>query len=186
MRGGSPGYGVYHVVRALEDLSSTPRGRPGLARDLGLGEAPVKTLIRRLRRHGLASGGQRGNRLTRLGLELLSTIRSLVRVSGPVRDVGWGECVVIHSPAVNPPVDIVSVYRIRDHLVEHGCRDAIIGGVRGGVLELPGVPEDLAREIRARVPSTGEGLVVIVPVDCLERGFEAVLDVIYSRCKPPG
>ncbi|MEB3860830.1 MAG: hypothetical protein GSR84_01245 [Desulfurococcales archaeon] len=184
-RGGSPAYTMYHIYRALELIGEHPRGRPLLARSLGLGEASARTLLRRLRSWGLVDSGYRGNRLTGAGVRVLEAVRSSVEVL-ELGGIVWPESAGVYTPSVNPPVDIVSVYRVRDHLVMHGCREALIGGYTARGPVFPGVPEDLASRLAQGLPPRGPGLLVIVPSACLPQAFDAVVEVILSRCKPGG
>ncbi len=184
-RGGSPAYTMYHIYRALELIREHPRGRPLLARSLGLGEASARTLLRRLRSWGLVDSGYRGNRLTEAGVRVLEAVRSSLEVLD-LDELVWPGSAGIYTPLVNPPVDIVSVYRVRDHLVMHGCREALIGGYTIRAPAFPGVPEDLASTLARALPSRGPGLLVIVHTGCLPQAFDAVVEVILSQCKPGG
>lgn len=184
-KGGSPAYSTYHIYRALELIREHPRGRPLLARSLGLGEASARTLLRRLRSWGLVESGYRGNRLTQKGARLLEAVRSSVEIL-ELGDLLWGGAGGAYTPHVNPPVDMVSVYRIRDYLVLHGCRETLVGGYTESGPVFPGVPGEVAEGIRRALPRRGRGLVVLAPRSCLTGVFDAVIDAILDQCKPGG
>ncbi len=185
MRGGSPSYSLYHVYMALKLIAEGPRGRPSLVRDLGLGEASARTLLKRLKSADLLVQGQKGSILSSEGRRLLELLSRIVRVSR-VQDPVWGGGYVVYTDAVNPPVDMVSIYRIRDYLVMHGCREAVIGGLIGGSPRFPGLPDGLADMIAGILPSLGDGLVLLVPEDCFPHVFDAVVDLVIDHCKPGG
>ena len=186
MKGGSVGYTSYHIVIALEEMHRNPIGRPGLTRLLDLGEASVKTMLRRLRDHGLIVASDRGNTLTSSGLRLLMDVKSIIIVNPPVKGFFWGEVVVIKVPNVNPPVDIVSVYTIRDYLVMHGCRDTIIGGVSNGELIFPGLPNEFKRIISKIIDDHESSLIIVIPSKCIYKAYDAVVEYLLNQCQLGG
>ena len=190
LRGGDVGYSVFHAYRLLVEACEKPVGRPRLSRLLGLGESSAKTLLRRLREKGLLSETGRGHRATILGCSVASTVSSLIEVS--LAELGslelgeaseWGRVAIIATRAMDPPTDLVSVYRIRDELVAEGCRAAIIGGVNRGVYTFPGIPDNIASRLASIARNAGialdRGLLVFVREDDLPRGFSSVLGMVY-------
>ncbi|MBN2331255.1 MAG: hypothetical protein JXC85_05570 [Candidatus Aenigmarchaeota archaeon] len=66
------GYGFPDLVRLFLAISKTPKGRTSLMKDLGLGEATVKTMLKYLRERGLVDQGTRGVYPTRRGASAFS------------------------------------------------------------------------------------------------------------------
>ena len=190
-KGGSPSYSLWHVVRALEELSKGPIGRPALVLALGLGESSVKTLLSRLEAAGLAAKLPRGHGITAEGRRLLDVLGRYVRVLGcsigPLPDFGECEAAVVRS---EPPLDLVDVYAIRDYLVSRGCKTAIIGYLREGDVGFPGLPPDIQGLILASLPrgdlarAGGEGAVLVTPKSCEAALVEAAVELVLS-CNPP-
>jgi biotin operon repressor len=61
------GYSTVDIVKFFKILSERPRGRVLLIKELGLGEATVKTMIKNLRLHGFTRYSTRGEMLTEKG-----------------------------------------------------------------------------------------------------------------------
>ncbi len=61
------GYSLVDVVRVFRILSEKPMGRILLMKESGLGEANVKTMIKKLREHGFTKDSTRGEVLTEKG-----------------------------------------------------------------------------------------------------------------------
>ncbi len=182
-RGGSVGYTPYHVYTALKLLSERdPLGRPRLQRLLGLGEAPVKTLLQRLEALGLAAkaGKGRGHTTTERGRRLYRRVEEVVRLYR-VRATPLGEAIVIVTPLLEPVRDLVGVYRVRDYLVAENCRLCIIGGVDNGIPQYPGLPEEEAGELRGLDPGVTRGVIVVVPRECVEKAFTGVLRLVSAE-----
>lgn len=179
-KGGSVGYTPYHVYRALHLLAKEPPlGRPRLQRELGIGEAAAKTLLSRLESLGLAvkAPGGRGHTATGKGGLYHRLLTDAIRYYR-VRATPFGDAVAIVSPIPEPVRDLVGVYHVRDYLVAEECRTCIIGGVVGGVPQYPGVPEDERSGLDAWDPGVQEGLIVIVPSECLEKAYTGVARLI--------
>jgi hypothetical protein len=66
------GYGMPDVVRLFLLISKNPAGRMVLIRDLNLGEATVKTMLKFLKKRGLVEQGTRGVHPSRKGLSVFS------------------------------------------------------------------------------------------------------------------
>lgn len=76
-------YSSVHIVKTLFLLSEKPMGRFQLMRETGVGEAPIKTLIKRLKKNKLLESSTKGNVLTKRGDELLKEI--LTKISKPIK-----------------------------------------------------------------------------------------------------
>lgn len=181
-RGGIPAFGPYHIVQALRLMRSQPTGRPHLVRLLGVGEATARTIIYRLEVALLAERRGRGRMTTYRGDVLLDTIDSAIRV------LEWGD-ELLGEPAktvlvlcVPPPTRLIDVYRIRDYAVMRSCRKVVVGGISGGKLLFPGIPESLT-------PTTPlpeepeEGVLILGPASCLPALYAAGLNVLLEACE---
>ena len=193
-KGGSPSYSLWHVIRALEALSKEPLGRPALASALGLGESSVKTMLARLEAAGLVAKLPRGHCATPEGRRALEAVSRYVKVVGcSIGGLqGFGDCVAALVRS-KPPLELVDVYAVRDHLVSRGCRTAIIGYVVGGSAGFPGLPEQIQGLILASLPLgqlaevSAEGALLVTPRACEAALFEAAVEVLLSSCRePPG
>lgn len=186
VRGGEPGYGIVHVMKALRLASRRPVGRPLLQRELGIGESSVKTLIRRLLEEGLVNRGVKGGIVLsesakRLLEDLYDNVESF-EVSL------WGETwEAFILKGVNPPVNLTEVYSLRDYIVERGCRVAVVGGYSGGKVSFPGVTarehQDIADAISGSVKSLSlPSLILLTPGQCREKALEAVISLLSDLC----
>lgn len=186
-RGGSPGYTVYHTLLALRILRSTRVGRPQLERILGLTEASVRTLLRRLRELGLAEGHASGHRLTSQGEALLDTLRDLVTLELPgLEDLGLSHAVVV--PYLEPPSSLVDVYRIRDYAVRASCKSPIVvGGIEDGKPFFPGLPGELEERLSRALlqvlpPGINRGVIMTSSSECLPSLMTAAIEAILELC----
>lgn len=188
VRGGAPEYTPLHVARALEALAGGPVGRPRLQAITGLSEASLKTLIRRLRSAGLAeSRGRRGHVLSGEGARVLEALRALIAweempEGAPPELEGLR---VLRLNWAEPPGDLVSVYRVRDSIVERACKTAVIGGWSGGEVLFPGLPESLNSWLRRSLrPPQGvnRGVYALTPEECAPKAYHALLEVALGNC----
>ncbi len=191
MRGGDVGYTIFHAYRLLAEICDKPLGRPKISRLLGLGESSVKTLLRRLREAGLVMETSRGHKATNRGCTLASILSDTIRVKlvehGNIEfedENGWGRAAIIAAKPLEPPRDLVSVYRVRDKLVMEVCGGAIIGGVNRGVYTFPGVPANIASQLASLAEKaglgTGKGLVVFLREKDLHKGFSSIVRMVYE------
>lgn len=191
--GGSAGYTVYHVIAALREATARPVGRPYLEKVLGIGEASARSMIRRLRALGLLEpAGKSGHRATEKGARLagLQSLIAEARATG-IPGIPWSPVVILATPALEPPRSLVDVYRVRDYIVREGCGEALIGGVRGGILELPGVPGEeirvelwrIVEEQLLRPLGSRNLLVVAAPERCKARVYAALVKAVIDRCR---
>ncbi|MCE4598745.1 MAG: hypothetical protein F7C81_00910 [Desulfurococcales archaeon] len=186
-RGGHVGYTPYHVIEALRLMKGRAIGRHQLLHNLGIGEASAKTLIKRLRSHNIVRTSKTGHTLTGDGAKLLEKIinlYNLIPLDQPLP--GFREPVIITTPYVNPPVDIVDVYRIRDQIIIHGCEKTIIGGIINGNLTFPGIPENLLNTIKSRITdlikTRKHETILIIEKTCIPNAVNALLYLIDKYC----
>jgi predicted transcriptional regulator len=76
-------YSPVHIVKFLFLLSEAPMGRFQLMKEMGMGEATIKTLVKRLKKNKLIEPSTKGNVLTKKGNELLK--RFLMKISKPIK-----------------------------------------------------------------------------------------------------
>ncbi|MFN4046195.1 MAG: hypothetical protein ACK4H7_02510 [Acidilobaceae archaeon] len=185
VKGGSPGYSVHHVVKALEVLSQGPVGRVHLASRLGIGEASSRTLLERLESEGLIERGRWGAIVTERGLQVLRAVKDSIRVYRVnLEDLGWGGASLITVKGFKPPRDLVEVYSIRDYIVAEGCREAVIGGVEGGSPTYPGRPKELIDIIGGSIPREalgGDALHVIVKSQNEDKTIDGLIKLIANK-----
>jgi hypothetical protein len=191
VRGVKPSFRAYHVFIALTSLRREgPLGRMTLSRKLELGEAAVKTLVRRLRDSGLATVDRvAGVLLTEEGVELAEFLEGLMTYLGPV-ELGpiCGGCrtygLVLRS--FRGVLESVGYLKLRDLVVREGadgalivyCGDRPVMPVSGGFEEVTGALGEVARR------SCGSGDVLVVSIccsnsrECSRAPVEAALDLL--------
>ena len=76
-------YSPVHIVKLLFLLSENPMGRFQLMKEMEMGEATIKTLVKRLKKNKLIKSSTKGNVLTEKGNELLKKI--LMKISRPIQ-----------------------------------------------------------------------------------------------------
>jgi predicted transcriptional regulator len=73
-------YSIIDIIRILRILSERPTGRIHLMNELGLGEATVKTMIKRLKNEGVLSDSTKGQILTGTGKKIAEEINERVSI----------------------------------------------------------------------------------------------------------
>jgi hypothetical protein len=183
-RGGLTGYTSGHVLIALRTLNEGPVGRPLLRRKLGLGEAPVKTMLARLESLGLVKSTGRGRILTERGKILLGRWNETVGVwSVNLRVFGVADTLVLLIRGFKPPGSLTEVYMIRDYLVQSGCRTALIGGLDNGEPTFPGVPLEHVEMLKPYLPSVNRGVIILAPRECETNLLDAAVRIILDYCR---
>lgn len=76
-------YSAAHVMKALTVLHEGISGREKLMKELGLGEATVKTLLRRLKKEKMVKAASRGHVLSRKGIMIVKAF--MKNMDGPKR-----------------------------------------------------------------------------------------------------
>lgn len=156
--GVKPSFDVYHAYLALASLyREAPMGRLVLAKRLSLGEASVKTLVRRMRSEGLVDVDRTaGVFLTQQGLELVEKLREILEFLGQldVSDI-CGSCEaygVVIKNFRGALTERVGYLKLRDQVVREGAEGAIIVycgetpvmPVSGGLERAEGVLKNIA------------------------------------------
>ncbi len=84
-------YSPVHIVKTLFLLSEKPMGRFQLMKEMEMGEATIKTLVKRLKMNKLIKPSTKGHVLTEKGNELLKKI--LMKISKPI-EIDTSECTI--------------------------------------------------------------------------------------------
>jgi len=137
-------YSIYHLVKTLLLLSEKPRGRGHLIRELGLGEASVKTLMKKLQEGKLAGATTKGLVLSEGGKNLLAgfNFSKPVFLDAGALTVGEKDCAILVRSAAEK---IRSGLEQRDASIKAGAEGATVLVCRDGKLALPNVKRNLGR-----------------------------------------
>ncbi len=187
-KGGLTAYNAYHIIKSLSLMRGGPVGRPNLEKVLNIGEASVKTLLKRLREENLIIKGTFGHVLSERGRKLIELVEDFIKVIGIKEFPGIGKGYIILVKDIEPPHDLIRVYKIRDYVVSSGClSNIVIGGLEEGIPTFPGVPEYLANKIselieRERLRFVNRGVIIAVPSDCLAQAYSASLQLLKELC----
>jgi len=196
IKGIRPSFTTYHIYQVLESLYvDEPLGRPALLRRVRIGEASMKTLLRRLHDAGLIrSKKPEGTRLTGSGRKLIEKlIDKLVVVNHLTAEDICGGCsgaaVIARKDAAENILDF-GVVQVRDEVVREGAYGAILLIYKRTLL-LP-TPQEmtnfegfaLEKELKA-LNILRDGDVVVVALctsrtrlPCVSHAFDAVIRVI--------
>jgi predicted transcriptional regulator len=145
--GPSPTFSVFHMLRAIELTAKKAIGRSKLAKELGVGEGAMRTMINRLKDAGLISTSKLGCTLTSKGLKVWNEYNTVFR-----RKVGIGK-----SELTLADYNFVILVKNRGHKVKSGMeqRDAaiMVGGkgattimFKGKRLIIPSVSDNVAKD----------------------------------------
>ena len=187
-RGGYVGYTPYHVIEAMRFMRDRPVGRHQLIQGLNIGEASAKTLIKRLRSNNIIMSSKTGHILTEKGTFILDKITSIYSISHieGVWIPGFREPVVIASNYINPPVNIVDVYNIRDQIIIYKCSKVVIGSIIENELLFPGIPGDLSDTITSNLKFiknlVNYATLIIIEKECIPNTINAILHIINNKC----
>lgn len=77
------GYTSVHTVKAVLILGERQCGRNILMKELSLNEAPIKTMLNRMKENGLIEMSYRGSILTKKGRVIFTSLRR--NISGPMK-----------------------------------------------------------------------------------------------------
>ena len=143
VKGIQPSFTPYHVFKVLWALSEEKAlGRPTLTKIVGLREASMKTLLRRLQAGGyVTSRKPEGTTLTAKGKGLVRRLLEHFHVVEHLTATDiCGECTaaaVLSDGDVTARLKGFGVVRLRDEVVRHGALGAIFVVKMGGDLLLP-------------------------------------------------
>ncbi len=185
-----PGFNRAHVLVALQATSEEPRNRCFLEKTLGIGEASVKTLVKRLREKGLVRTSRHtGTKATDQGREIARLLNSMILVMPVECNITSGQDTLVIIPGISPPRDIVEVYKVRDHLVKSECNVSVIGGYLDNELVTPGIEEDYAVKLKQCIVHAasdaslrGNGVFVFFPRNLSYECLDGVLSFLLSQC----
>ena len=196
-RGVSPRYGPYHVIKLLQLLyQREPLGRHALSRELGLGEASTRTLLRRLREVGVVEIDRVGGAiLTDVGRravqKLLSSIRSISRVTQILEKLRLDREAV--AAIVDPSLlQSAKLVEIRDSIVRKGASAALILRIDSDGAKIP--PDDIGEETFPELKKLREhlkaesGLFIVIsystdPITAEKALIEGLLDIAEAQSK---
>ncbi len=153
--GVKPQFTFYHVVRVMELLKENESlGRHYLMRELMLGEASIKTLIKRLKELKLVETMRPyGTRLTNSGLKLANFVSSLIRILPELPNEGLCVKCRLSGVVIKEGFTLLSHYdvlKIRDLVVRQGAEGAVIIFFKDNVAYMPTpVGEELVKDLAA-------------------------------------
>ena len=145
--GPSPTFSLFHMLRAIDLIAKKAIGRSKLAKELGVGEGAMRTMIKRLKDAGLVTTSKSGCTLTSKGLKLWNEYKTVFR-----RKVGIGR-----SELTLADYNFAILIKNRGHKVKSGMeqRDAaIMVGAMGATtimfkrerLIIPSVSDNIAKD----------------------------------------
>jgi predicted transcriptional regulator len=185
-----PGFNKAHVFLAIKWISHSPRSRLFLEKNLGIGEASVKTLIKRLKEEGLVKTSKHsGSIATAKGVNLSRKLQRHIQIYKASCSPTSKNDLLILIPNISPPKEMVDVYSIRDYLVRSGCNISLIGGYHSSILEAPGVDSNYIEHLRRCIEESSsyklqndEGIFIFLPKDLLSVCLDGILSYLLSLC----
>ena len=170
-------YSTAHVVKVLFLLSERPMGRHRLIKETRLGEATIKTLIKRLKKNKLIKKTTKGNVLTKQGTLFMKKI--IKNISMPVEivikkyTVGKYNFAVLAKKASSK---VKSGIEQRDEAIKIGAEGATTLICKNGRLIFPGSNRkivDLERILRQHFKIENGDVVVIGSASSKKKAEEA-------------
>ena len=145
--GPSPTFSVFHMLRAIELIGKKAIGRSKLAKELGVGEGAMRTMIKRLKDAGLVTISKLGCALTSKGLKLWNEYNTVLR-----RKVEIGKIELTLAD-----YNFAILVKNRGHKVKSGMKQrdaAIMVGAKGATtimfkgerLIIPSVSDNMAKD----------------------------------------
>ncbi len=145
-QGNSPKYDEGHVALTLITIKENqPIGRISLMKKVGLKEASMKTLIRRMKELGLVETDKVGGTvLTEKGESVLNEILKRVIVKqATLKSIGW-ESYGILLRGGGTLLRQRGVLELRDEVIKQGAERVLIAVFENGKIELPPKTDDMA------------------------------------------
>ena len=145
--GPSPTFSVFHMLRAIELIAKKAIGRSKLAKELGVGEGAMRTMIKRLKDAGLVTISKLGCVLTSKGLKLWNEYNTVLR-----RKVEIGKIELTladYNFAIlvkNRGHKVKSGMEQRDAAIMVGAKGATTVMFKGKRLIIPSVSDDVAKD----------------------------------------
>ncbi len=189
-RGIKPRYSRADVYQALLLLlEEGPLGRLKIAEKLGLGEASVKTMLRRLKELSIVDIDPiAGAYLTSKGRKIIKEILEKIRPPATMdlhETAEWPNSKIIVLRKASHLLKKINVLELRDELIRRGARAALIIVVENNMAKLAGVEEYTSNEIRriAEKARAGNGDLVLVswspnPRESEKALIEVALDLL--------
>ncbi len=180
-RGVKPGYGYSKVLKFFLLLAERePLGRHLLSRELGIGEASVRTLVKRLREGGFVEVDRVGGCvLTEAGKRALHQLLSVAPRMRDVNDLLKDLALDRYAYAARLRAELRDVVKARDSLIRCGASAALILVVIENKLVIPpgGYGEDSYPELSylKKVLGVESGELVIVSFAGSKRRAEEAL-----------
>ena len=177
-------YSIVDIVKVLFLLSEKSMGRHQLMKEMGLGEATIKTLIKRLKKNDLIKKTTKGSALTKKGTLLVNKI--LKNISKPVGidmdeyTVGKHNFAVLVKKASNK---VRSGIEQRDEAIKIGADGATTLVCKDNRLIFPGCDRkviDLEKILRKIFKIENEDVIIIGSGSTRKKAEEASIIVALS------
>jgi predicted transcriptional regulator len=145
--GPTPSFLAVHVIKALELIAQEPIGRNKLSKELALGEGATRTLIERLKSHGLISTNRAGCTLSKEGEKLWKTLHeAFPRKTAPERSgltlAAFNLAIIVKGKAGKVKLGMEQ----RDAALLVGARGATTLTFKDGRLTIPPDQRDVAED----------------------------------------
>lgn len=173
-QGNKPKYDESHVIQALLIIQKEqPIGRPTLEKRLQLGDATVRTLLRRLRELGVIKVDKVGGaEITEEGKEALREWNSIIKIGeAELKSINWN-CSMIIVKGGSKILEKQKVIELRDKIIKLGADSTLISVILNNKVELPPKTEEfgmreLLEDIRNSCDSceNNDLIVYILPKD---------------------
>jgi predicted transcriptional regulator len=142
-----PSFTEPHILLAILTLGKEELGRKGLAKNLGLGEGVVRTLIDRLKKEGLIQIDRKGCKLSKKGKEVFTKITkiipNMVEINAGKLSSGKEDfALVVNNASKYLKLGIEE----RDAAVRLGAKGATTIIFKKGRFSIPGGSKDCARD----------------------------------------
>ncbi|MBS7616520.1 DUF4443 domain-containing protein [Candidatus Bathyarchaeota archaeon] len=139
-------FSALHMLRAIELLAEKHVGRNKLAKELGIGEGAVRTLISRLKEAGLLSTSKTGCALTSRGLDFWRDYSKVFRKFSIETNELTHAKYNFAMLAKNCGHNVKSGMEQRDAAVKVGAEGATTIVLKNGQLMIPSVSDNLLRD----------------------------------------
>ena len=144
--GPSISFSLVDGVRAILELGVDGIGRERLAKNLGIGNGAVRTLIKRLDRMDLIERGKGGCRLTKKGQGVFRTLNARIKIGeingGPLSTDRFTETILIRGGAIAVKIGLEQ----RDAAIREGATGATTLIYKSGKFVIPGGSRDCEQD----------------------------------------
>lgn len=166
IKGPIPSFTASHILKAIILLDRRNVGRKALAKELGIGEGAVRTMLSRMKESGLIQSERRGCRLSEYGLKVYERLSSILKVFYGLK--------VDYAKPYNVAILLKGGARLvkrgleeRDHAIIGGAEGASLFIVKGGDIWMPGLENissrysKLDKEIRNKIGPEEDDVVIL-------------------------